>query len=60
MSDRGGGKPLTGEASLNALADLMADGCPTIAVAAKRMGISGLAAHAMWDRIKYQLGIQAE
>ena len=42
------------------LADLMADGCPTIVEAAYRMRITQTAADRMWQRVRRGLGSQAQ
>lgn len=46
-------------AARDALADLMADGCPTIAEAARRLGMSQTIADRHWQTLRRDLGEQA-
>ena len=47
-------------ARMDELADLMADGCPTISEAARRMGMRQPRVHELWQRICKGLGPQAQ
>jgi hypothetical protein len=45
-------------APIDALAELLAEGCPTVPAAAKRLGVSISTAQRMWRRICDRLGAQ--
>lgn len=46
-------------AQMDRLADQMADGCPSISEAARRIGLSQSRADQLWQRIRKGLGAQA-
>jgi hypothetical protein len=46
-------------AEMDTLADLMAEGCPSIAEAARRLGTSQTRTDQHWQRIRRDLGEQA-
>jgi hypothetical protein len=46
-------------AQMDTLAEHMAEGCPSIIEASRRMGIAQQRANVLWGRIRAELGAQA-